>query len=242
MNNMQPGDVIQVKTGFGLACVQCVCKNSDGIDVMRAFPIRDKRSNGLPDLVSGPAQFWFQTSGAALLKSKEFSKVGNVPIPDSLEIPLFRGDGDAPHAYVIGLDGVFKRIDHLTPEIRKLPLDIAIPAAQVIEKIETGWRPELDSTHRSGRRRLATPAETQARSPRRRLFFIAKEKDSADGLAAAFAARGFHPEVREGEKDWEVEAAFVSSSDMAENGKAEAACAALADKWGAQFLASEQEL
>lgn len=242
MKRIQLGDIIVAHTKRGDAFIQVMGRGLfGGFDVMRTFQLGPPPAD-LHELMDRPTGFWFLGLAFVLLEREEFSLAGNVAIPDNVKIPMFRGESNGPASYVIGPDGVVTALKRgLDIETRKLPINVGIPPVRVIAQIENEWTPEKDFANRMNRTKLPRLKNTK-RPLRRRIFYTASTEQTANLLAGDLAGRGFDTKVQMSETDWEIEVSFEVSDNAAANEKAEAACSIVAERIGASFLASEQDI
>ena len=118
--------------------------------LVRALPgIFEERPKSLYDLANQPARFVAFVPLNTAIKQKVFDIVARAPIPEhARKFPLFRAGAPGPSGRIKTWwlwDGETEwRVGKLSPEQRSLPFRSIWNDTLLIERIETGWTPEME--------------------------------------------------------------------------------------------------
>ncbi len=149
------GDMIEIKTSKGLTYALYTHKHDDPPKygaLIRVFSkVFPERPDDLQVVTSSPVQFTTFFPLGAAVKRGLVQVVGNIKVPDALKpFPLFRVAGLMDPATKKAIRwGLWNgerswRTYNLTPEQRKLPILGVWNDTLLVERIESGWRPERD--------------------------------------------------------------------------------------------------
>ncbi|MGR9355874.1 hypothetical protein [Rhizobium leguminosarum] len=153
MAKLKIGDIVEIKTAKGLAYAHYAHKHKQYGALLRVFGrLFRSRPDSFTDLVSHqPAFMCFFPLNAAVNQSI-VTIVDNVTLPsDAKEFPTFRTGIVDPATRKVGAwwlwDGEKEwRIGQLTAEQRHLSIRGVWNDTLLIERIESGWTPEIDPT------------------------------------------------------------------------------------------------
>lgn len=153
MDKIKIGDVIEIKTKNGWSYAQYTHKHTQYGALLRVFgDIYKSRLEDFSELVkSNPAFMCFFPLGAAVDQGI-VSVVGNTDLPvESRVFPTFRAGVVDPATRRVGVwwlwDGEKEwRVGELTSDQRHLSIRGVWNDTLLIERLESGWRPETDPT------------------------------------------------------------------------------------------------
>jgi hypothetical protein len=154
MARLKIGDIVEIKTGKGLAYAQYTHKHDKPPRygaLLRVFgKFYDVRPSDLTELVRNrPAFMCFFPLGAAVNRSI-VSIVGNVAVPlEAQAFPIFRAGVIDPSTRKVNVwwlwDGEREwRVGEITAEQRRLSIRGVWNDTLLVERIESGWTPEMD--------------------------------------------------------------------------------------------------
>jgi len=146
------GDVVEIITSRGLAYTQYTHSHPDYLSLMRVFAtFYSTRPENFAEVVKQPLAFNCFLPLSVCVHRKIFAVVANVPISAELrDFPLFRtGFPDSVtrkiHNWTIWDGQSSTRVGALTADQRKLSLRGIWNDTLLIERLESGWRPETDT-------------------------------------------------------------------------------------------------
>ena len=153
MANLKIGDVVEIITSKGLAYAQYAHKHKQYGAMLRVFRrIFVSRPSEIPELVeSEPAFMCFFPLGAAVDKGI-VAIVEHCALPsNALRFPVFRAGVVDPSTSKVAVwwlwDGEKEwTVGELSEEQRKLSIRGVWNDALLVQRIESGWTPEKDST------------------------------------------------------------------------------------------------
>ena len=145
------GDIIEIPTSKGLAYAQYTHRHSQWGALLRVMPgIHSERPISFESLFVLPEQFsaFFPLSQA--INQGLVRVVANAPVAAQWkDFPIFRGGHRDKNGKVADWwlwDGQREwRVGELTPEQWHYPLHQVINDTLLIERIESGWKPELET-------------------------------------------------------------------------------------------------
>lgn len=144
----KPGEIIEVRTGRGLAYSQVVLRAPLFGTLIRVIDgFWDERPLEFAGVISRPEAFFTFFPVDAAVKRKLVARVGSLPLPDwAQSFPLLRQRGDIrPDGSVRDWwlwDGNRKwRVGELSGDQRTLSIAEVINDTLLVERLERGWRP-----------------------------------------------------------------------------------------------------
>lgn len=149
-----PGDVLEVTLNNGdQGYFQFIGKDDDylGGHLIRAFEYfkssSAKSSPNVKDIVGSAIKFYPYTRVFEGIKEGLWTIVGNVPIENNFEYPMFRQTSDVysvvkkSYNWFIWKEDFNKatKIGELTEAYKDLPISSIYPPSAIVKWIETGW-------------------------------------------------------------------------------------------------------
>jgi len=146
------GDIVEIETKKGLAYIQYVYHHDEPPRygrLIRVLPgFFDKTPASFSELVKQKERFVTFCPIVQAVNKGYMHIVGNEPVSEEFnKLPLFRArggidtDGKVVSWWLWDGEKEWK-IGNLTPEQRKLPIREVINDTLLIERIESGWKPE----------------------------------------------------------------------------------------------------
>ena len=152
MTKPKPGDIFEIRTAKGNAYAQYTHEHAQLTSLIRVFEgLYPSLPTDWGKIVAGPVQFstFFPLKAAV---QRGISKiVAHQPVAEpNKSFPIFRSGIVDPKTRKVAVwwlwDGENEwKIGNLTPEQRKLPIREIWNDALLVQRIEEGWRPEIDS-------------------------------------------------------------------------------------------------
>jgi len=146
------GDIIEIRTSKGLAYAIYTDRRTMYGALIRTFDrLYESRPEVIAEVLANPVGIVTFFPLQAAVNRRLVEVVGNVPVPDHLKaFPVFR-IGGLPDPQTMKIkswslwDGENERhVDRLSPEQRRLPILGVWNDTILIDRIESGWRPEMD--------------------------------------------------------------------------------------------------
>jgi hypothetical protein len=149
-----PGDVLEVLLANGVkGYFQFIGKDDDYMagHLIRAFeyfkPLSEITSPNVKEIVGSKIKFHSYTRVFEGIKDGLWTIIGNIPIEDNFEYPMFRQTSDvysivkkSYNWYIWKEDfNKAKKIGELTEEYKSLPVSSIYPPSAIVRWIETGW-------------------------------------------------------------------------------------------------------
>jgi hypothetical protein len=147
------GDVVELRTGNGLAYAQCTHHHDEHEHLVRVLPgFFKKRPKGFRELVGQPTQFCTFLALQAAVNKKTVEIVANEAVPPEAQaFPQFRNG--VPNQVTKKVDTWWLwdgerqwLVGALSDAQRRLPILGTVTETQLIERIASGWTPETDSS------------------------------------------------------------------------------------------------
>ncbi|OHA83396.1 MAG: hypothetical protein A2937_03680 [Candidatus Yonathbacteria bacterium RIFCSPLOWO2_01_FULL_47_33b] len=152
MTQLKIGDIVQIRTSKGFAYAQYIHKHPQYGALIRVLPnIYDAPVHDYLQIAEESERFVVFFPLSAAVNKQIVSIVGNAPVPDfAKKFPTFRAGVADPATGKVTTwwlwDGEKEwRVGDLTPEQRKMPIRGIWNDTLLIERIESGWKPETDS-------------------------------------------------------------------------------------------------
>jgi len=141
------GDVIEIPTSAGRAYAQYTHEHPDYGELLRVLPgLFDEAPDDLPALVAEEEQFYTFYPLAAGLRERLVRVVAHLPVPDhSKAFPLLRSGGLPGEPRYVWDGNREVRVRRPKPEHNLLSFAEIVSHPQLVEWIESGWRPEAES-------------------------------------------------------------------------------------------------
>jgi len=142
------GDMLQVLTSEGVAYAQVTHKHPEFGFLIRIFQgFYSQQPKNFSAVVVGEVQFSAFFVAQAAVNQGLVSVVANVEVPEALKsFPIFRARSGGAGGSIWLWDGTkhFRLERKLTADELKYPTDGIISAPLLVERIENGYRAELD--------------------------------------------------------------------------------------------------
>jgi hypothetical protein len=152
-NKIHIGDIIEIPTAKGLAYAQFSHQHPRYGALVRVLPdIFKSRPENLVHLAKQREIFFTFLPLQAAVNQKIFEVVANYPVPElAKQFPLFRAGVVDPVAKKVKSwwlwDGEQEwQVGRLTPDQKKLPIRGIWNDTLLVERIESGWTPNSDTT------------------------------------------------------------------------------------------------
>jgi|SRR5882762_10347375 len=151
MSRPKIGDIIEIPTSKGLAYAQYTHQHPQFGGLIRVFEtLFQQRPDDFISLVNGPVRFSTFFPLRAAVSKGIFKVVEHHGVADpNRAFPVFRSGIADPKTKKVAVwwlwDGQREwRVGEITPEQRKLPLRSTWNDTMLVQRIEEGWRPEID--------------------------------------------------------------------------------------------------
>jgi hypothetical protein len=151
-SRLEPGAVFEVRTPIGLAYGQVTHVHEQWGALCRMFKgFHDARPD-LSRIVDSKVQFKTFFPLKQAIRARIASLVGHSEVPSTdRRFPLFRAPGPTDRQGLIHgwwlWDGDREwKIQRLSPEQRRLPIREVINDTLLIERLQSGWAPEVDDS------------------------------------------------------------------------------------------------
>jgi hypothetical protein len=153
MKKARIGDIIEIPTAQGLAYAQYTHQHPMMGGLIRVFnTLYESRPDNLNTVLNDSVRFSIFFPVNAAVSRHIFEVVGNHEVSSAnRSFPLFRCGATDPKTRKVPRwwlwDGEKEwQVGELTIEQRKLPIRSAWNDVMLVERIESGWRPETDLT------------------------------------------------------------------------------------------------
>lgn len=225
------GEVVEVQTSHGLAYAQRIHDSPrpshKSLQVMRMIEgFHAERPSDLAGLVNGPTVFYFHMALHHVIKHGHTALVGNLPIPAQEQVfPIFRSglpdprnDSKMEGGWLIQGNKSWL-VNKYTTENLKLSFDGVWGSISLKNRLEIGWRPELDIRSVGKSKCTLIPAIEKLKAQEAGNPDISKNQDTAmthylyfktrqkaEPAVAEIRARGFRvkDEKSADDKEWLV--------------------------------------
>jgi len=151
MTRIKLGDLIEIPTPKGLAYAQYINKHPRYGALLRVFSgTYGQRPSDFATVLARDVQFMCFFPLQAALNEGIVTMVDHAPVPaEASDFPIFRAGVIDPATGKVTIwwlwDGEKEwRIGQLTPEQRRLPIRGVWNDTMLIERIVSGWRPEME--------------------------------------------------------------------------------------------------
>ena len=148
---VQIGNIIEIPTAKGLAYAQYTHQHATHGGLIRVFDtLFGHRPINFSELVNGSVRFSTFFPVTAAINRNIFKVVGHEDVaPRNKPFPVFRNGIADPKTKKVSVwwfwDGEREwRVGNITPEQRSMPIVGVWNVAFLVERIESGWRPEND--------------------------------------------------------------------------------------------------
>lgn len=153
MTRLETGDVIEIRTRLGFSYAQYTHDIRQYGALIRVFEhTYPERPGDIGQVVGDKVRFSVFFPLKAAVGAGIFSVVGNIPVREELQaFPVFRAGVVDPATGKVATwwlwDGkAEQKLGKLTEDQKKLPIRGVWNDTLLIERIESGWTPERDST------------------------------------------------------------------------------------------------